>query len=84
VIVTSHSPDLLDHQDLPLDSIFAVLAENGKTEIAHLDQPGRSALRDHLYTAGELLRLNQLQPDRDEIDRLSHQQLKLFDEANAG
>jgi len=84
IIVTSHSPDLLDYPDLPLDSILAVLAENGETEIAHLSEPGRSALRDHLYTAGDLLRLNQLQPDRDEIERISHRQLKLFDEASAG
>ena len=78
VIVTSHSPDLLDHKDLPIESILAVVAEEGETKIAHLDEAGRAALREHLYTAGELLRMNQLQPDRDEI---SKQQPKLFDDA---
>lgn len=63
VIVTSHSPDLLDDEDLDRDSILAVVAEAGNTEIAPLDGAGRSAMRDHLYSAGELLRLDQLRPD---------------------
>ena len=36
---------------------------DGITVIANVDEAGRSAVRDRLYTAGELLRLNQLQPD---------------------
>jgi predicted ATPase len=63
VLVTSHSPDLLDNHELPDDSILAVVAEDGETRIGPLDEVGRSALRDHLYTAGELLRMNQLGPD---------------------
>ena len=63
VLVTSHSPDLLDNDELPDDSILAVVAEDGETRIGPLDEVGRSALRDHLYTAGELLRMNQLGPD---------------------
>ncbi len=76
VIVTSHSPTFLDDKDLPAESLLAVLAEHGRTQIAHLDEVGRSALRDHLYTAGELLRMDQLRPDADELQR----QPKLFDE----
>ena len=82
VIVTSHSPDLLDHKDLAIESILAVVAEKGETQIAYLDAAGKSALREHLYTAGELLRMDQLQPDRDEIKRVSKGQLKLFDDAD--
>ena len=63
IIITSHSPDLLDDKDLAVESILAVKARNGTTTIAGVDEAGRSAVRDRLYTAGELLRLNQLQPD---------------------
>ena len=63
IIITSHSPDLLDDKDLAVESILAVEAPDGITVIANVDEAGRSAVRDRLYTAGELLRLNQLQPD---------------------
>ena len=63
VLVTSHSPDLLDNPQLDGDAILAVVADAGTTTIGSLDETGRSALHDRLYTAGELLRLNQLAPD---------------------
>jgi predicted ATPase len=63
VLVTSHSPDLLDDQSISDETIFAVVAEHGDTKIGRLDPAGRSALRDQLYTAGELLRMDQLRPD---------------------
>src|SRR5579863_3282057 len=63
VIVTSHSPDLLDDQQLAVESILAVYAADGSTHIAALDQAGRSAVLNSLYTPGELLRLNQMRPD---------------------
>ncbi len=62
ILVTSHSPDLLDDDQISGDSILAVIAERGLTHIGTLDEVGRSALRDRLYTPGELLRLNQLNP----------------------
>jgi predicted ATPase len=64
VIVSSHSPDLLDSADIPTESILAVDASSGTTEIAPLDEAGRSSLHDRLYTAGELLRMDQLKPRR--------------------
>ena len=63
VVVTSHSADLLDRDTIPLESILAVIAEDGETRLAQLDGTGRTMLRDHLFTAGELLRLDQLTPD---------------------
>ena len=63
VVVTSHSADLLDRDTIPLESILAVVSENGETRLAPLDDAGRTMLRDHLFTAGELLRLDQLTPD---------------------
>ena len=63
VIVTSHSADLLDRDTIPLESILAVVSEDGETRLAPLDETSRSMLRDHLFTAGELLRMDQLIPD---------------------
>ena len=63
ILVTSHSPDLLDDEDVPVDSILAVRAVHGESRIGPLDETGRSALRDKLFTAGELLRTDQLNPD---------------------
>jgi predicted ATPase len=83
VIVTSHSPDLLDDEKLDTESILAVTAEEGVTGIGPVDEAGRSALLDHLFTAGELLRLNQLIPDPKVLSSLVPQQLRLFDEVDS-
>ncbi len=63
VIVTSHSSDLLDDLSLTADALLAVVSIAGETRIAPLDEASRTALRDQLFTAGELLRLNQFEPD---------------------
>ena len=63
-MVTSHSADLLDNDTIPESAILAVLSEHAETRIGPLDEAGRSALRDHLFTAGELLRMDQLRPTR--------------------
>jgi predicted ATPase len=78
VLVTSHSPELLDNYVISADSILAVVAEGGITNIAPLDEVGRSVLRDRLYTAGELMKLNQLSPDPATLDRISEGQMNLF------
>ena len=82
ILVTSHSPDLLDDEKLDTDSILAVVAEEGVTKIGPVDEASRSALRDRLYTVGELLRLNQLIPDREATSDVKANQLRLFDEGN--
>lgn len=63
VLVTSHSPDLLDNNEIEIEQILAVIAEDNVTRIAPIDTASKKVLRDRLYTAGELLRLNQLAPD---------------------
>lgn len=63
VIITTHSPDLLDNKDLEINSILAVEAHEGNTIIACVDEASRSVVRDRLFTTGELLRLDQLQAD---------------------
>lgn len=78
VIVTSHSPDLLDDRSLPADAILAVVSVGGETRIAGLDAASRTALRDQLFTAGELLRLNQLAPDPEALSAEDRRQPDLF------
>jgi predicted ATPase len=63
VLVTSHSPDLLDDPDIRAEEILPVIAEQGETRIGPLDEAGRGAIRERLYTPGELLRLDQLRPE---------------------
>ena len=41
VIVTSHSPDLLEDKDVGDDSILGVVNVNGETKIGPLDDEGR-------------------------------------------
>lgn len=62
ILVTSHSPDLLDSADFDADAFLAVEAVDGESRIAPLDEVGREALRDRLFTAGELLRMDRLNP----------------------
>jgi hypothetical protein len=71
VIVSTHSPDLLDSDDVDADSILAVqMGEDGATQIGALDEAGRSVLRDRLYSPGELMRINHLKPRRENFDSL--------------
>jgi predicted ATPase len=62
VLVTSHSPDLLDDKQIDAECLLAVSNQGGVTEIRPIDEASRSAIRDGLYTAGELLRMDQLSP----------------------
>lgn len=63
VLATTHSPDLLDHPGISSDSILVVRNVEGKTQISPVDQASVTAIRDSLYTAGELLRSGQLSLD---------------------
>ena len=62
VLVTTHSPDLLDLMDVHSDTILAVSKSNGGTVIAPIDSVGLSVIREGLYKPGELMRMEQLIP----------------------
>lgn len=72
VVAASHS--LPDSPDLSADTILAVQAPGGVTEIGH------STPSDRLSSAGELLGLNPLRPEADSADRRDDVQLRLFDQ----
>jgi predicted ATPase len=63
VLVTTHSPEVLDYDDLS-DDVFRVVAKaDGRTAIAAVSAATRQVIRDHLYSPGELLRIDELGPD---------------------
>lgn len=73
VLVTSHSPDLLDNDSIRESEILSVTATAGQTTIGRLDATARAALEDSLFTPGELMRVSQLQPEPSTL-----QQIDLF------
>jgi predicted ATPase len=80
IIVTSHSPDLLDDSNISDESILAVENRDGITVIGHVDEAGRSTLREKLFTPGELLRQNQLSPAPESFHEIQDErQLQLFE-----
>ncbi|MDX2154317.1 MAG: AAA family ATPase [Bryobacteraceae bacterium] len=64
VIATSHSPEMLDELRLEEDLLLAVALVDGQTEIGPLDAAGRDIVKRHLYTPGDLLRMEQITPAR--------------------
>jgi len=69
IIATTHSPDLLDCFIPESDMLLAVVSENGTTSIGPVDDASMQAVKDHLFTPGELLRMNQLEPSRTATQR---------------
>lgn len=64
VLLTSHSPDLLDRFEPDKDELIVVQAAQGATELGPADPASLESIRNHLYSAGDLLRMDQLQPDK--------------------
>ena len=62
VLATSHSPELLDDSELGAETVLAVDSCAGETTIGSVNEASVSAMRDRLYTAGELLKLDRLKP----------------------
>lgn len=60
VVVTTHSPDLLDTKWIQPENLRVVEWEKGATHISELGEAPTQALRQHLMGAGELLRANAL------------------------
>ena len=76
VVITTHSTDLLDQIQVDQDGLLVVVSNDGNTEIAPADPASIATIRDHLYSAGELLRVDQLEPDRKELAKQA--QIPLF------
>lgn len=62
VIVTTYSPEVLDADWLLDENLRIVTWDEGATRILPLATGTQEALREHLMSAGELLRSNALRP----------------------
>lgn len=79
VIVTTHSPDLLDEKSLDVDSILVAEGHDGNTVIAPVDDVCRSVVHDKMFTVGDLLRRDQLEADPEFVSSTEKvKQLSLF------
>ena len=67
VIVATHSAEMLDSDDVASEQILPVEMGDSGTVIAPMDDDTKDMLREHITTAGELLRQGQLQPQKPSI-----------------
>jgi len=63
VIAKTQSDDLIDRDDLDPAMIRAVSSDLGLTVIGEINAASLHALREHRFTAGELMRAGQITPD---------------------
>ena len=84
IIVTTHSPELLDAKWIRQENLRIVTWKEGVTRVCPLGKASVKALQKHLMGAGEQLRSNALRAD--EVDIFGEgddQQLQLFEELPA-
>ena len=77
VVVTTHSADMLDHKETPVESIVAAAADESGGRFGPIDEVGRSVTERRSFTVGELMRMGQLRPDEN-ASRLRPSQVSLF------
>ncbi|MGB6064527.1 MAG: AAA family ATPase [Desulfomonilaceae bacterium] len=82
VLITTHSPEILDQKELEDSQIRMVYWKKGQTVIAPLSVSTREVVREGLYSPGELLKMDEIRPDEDAPDISSHDP-SLFDETEA-
>lgn len=75
ILLTTHSPELLDHPRLSDDQLYVVSSERNETRVGQADQASRDAMRNRLLTAGELLRANQLTTEKSSVKSVSQAEL---------
>ncbi len=69
VIVTTHSAEMLDAEEVTHDKILAVELRDAATCIGALESVSKQLLQKHLTTAGELLRQGRLKPTSQQLPR---------------
>lgn len=82
VVVTTHSPELLDARWIEDSQLRIVSWAAGATRISEVSHASREALQQHLMGAGELLRSNALTPPPNLFQEQGAPQLRLFDEGH--
>jgi predicted ATPase len=82
VLITTHSPDLLDQKELKDHQIRVVALRNGRTVITPMSEGGRQAIRERLYTPGQLLRMGELNVDQNVVSQRA-EEMDLFGEPSS-
>ncbi|HIE28098.1 TPA: chromosome segregation protein SMC [Candidatus Poribacteria bacterium] len=77
VLITTHSPDILDNKRLSDSQILVVESIEGTARITPLTPSAREILKEQLYTPGELLRIGELETDPNYAEQVDNQ-LNLF------
>lgn len=70
ILVTTHSPELLEHKQIRIDELRAVEMERGETVVTELDESSKQAIRERLCTPGDLLRNGELKVAAQEYESL--------------
>ena len=83
VVVTTHSPELLDASWIEDRHLRIVSWQEGSTRVTPISDSSREALRQHLMGAGELLRSNALTPAAGLFSEQNVRQLSLFEDQYA-
>ena len=65
IVVTTHSADMLDHKGITDKNIRYVEFRNGETVITPPGRVSMEAIREKLYTPGDLLRMEQFDIDEE-------------------
>ncbi len=65
VIITTHNPTLLDSFDV--DNVRVVEMRDGKTLVGPVSKEQTAAVKDHLLTTGELLKIDQPRIDESQL-----------------
>ncbi|MFZ5866114.1 MAG: AAA family ATPase [Thermodesulfobacteriota bacterium] len=69
ILITTHSPDILDFKDLKDHQIRVVNWHQGQTRLAPVSGVDRQAIRERLYSPGELLRTGELDADEEAAEK---------------
>lgn len=77
LVVTTHSPDLLDNKHITDAELRSVSSARGRTEVGPVSAASRDVVRQHLSTPGDLLRMGELGIDS-EMAEENARQLALF------
>lgn len=77
VLITTHSPDILDNKRLSDSQILVVESVEGVAKITPLTQNVREMVQERLFTPGELLRIGELETDLNHAEQ-ADKQLNLF------
>jgi len=78
IIVSTHSPEILDMADAAEDELRVVTWQKGLTSIGAVEGAARESLRTHLASAGELLRMRILDAPPLFDSKVDDGQLQLF------